>query len=83
MTKLEMMKENKAKYLKCQLWASQQDGLSKFVATEITLRWIKGRNWEGGLGNGKDSQKAFERVMALGYTFEEVEAEFERQTEIF
>ena len=66
MTKFEIINENKAKYLKCQLWASQQDGLPKFVANEITLRWIKGRNWEGGLGNGKDSQKAFERVVSLG-----------------
>ena len=75
----ELMKVNKARYA----WLMEQieglEGLSKMVAETLTAKWIKGRKWEGGLGNGKDVDRMYEKLMDAGYSFEEIDAEFERQ----
>lgn len=79
MTKLELIRKNKKQYAELEAKIPAMKGLEKAVAENITLKWIKGNKWMGGLGAGMMGQRCFERVMNLGYDFEEVDAEFERQ----
>ena len=59
------MKENKAKYQYVQDNVDKlvKDKIDNAITKSLILRWIKGRNWEGGLGNGKDVNNMFERLM--------------------
>lgn len=85
MTKLEVIKKNKADYARMEkmIASGNMTALEKAVAKNITLKWIKGNNWMGGLGCGMASQKCYERVAELGYDFEEIDEVFERQTKMF
>lgn len=85
MTKLEIMRKNKADYAKMEkmIASGKMNALEKAVAENITLKWIKGNKWMGGLGCGMAEQRCFERVMRLGYDFEEIDEEFTRQMKMF
>jgi len=39
-----------------------KDKINKEISKTLVLRWIKGRNWEGGLGNGKDVDKMCDNI---------------------
>lgn len=85
MTKLELVKKNKADYAKMEkiIASGNMTIFEKAVAENITLKWIKGNKWMGGLGCGMAAERCYGRVMNLGYDFEEVDEEFERQTKMF
>lgn len=78
MTRLELIKENKARYAELQKRIPSMTGLEKAVAEHITLKWVKGSNWMGGLSDSV-ANKAYEKLEAMGYEFDEIDAEFERQ----
>ena len=80
MTRLELMNINKKRYADCLAKIEKMpDDIEKSVAIHITLHWIKGNKWMGGLGSGKSADRAFEKAMNNRWSFEEVDAEFERQ----
>jgi hypothetical protein len=60
-SKLDLMKLSKARYKYVQDNASKlvKDKIDLAITNSLILRWIKGRNWEGGLGSGKDVDKMF------------------------
>lgn len=76
MTRLEVMKVNKANYDKALTEiATLPAGLTKDVKQHLILTWIKGTNWMGGISDKKFSQIA----NTLPYTFEEIYDEFNKQ----
>ena len=54
-SKLEIMQANKKRYEFVTKNASKliKDDIDLEITNSIILRWIKGRNWEGGLGSDK------------------------------
>ena len=64
-SKLELMNQNKAKYQYVLDNKDKfiKDKIDKAITDTLILRWIKGRNWEGGLGNGKDVNNMWESLM--------------------
>ena len=60
-SKLEIMQANKKRYEFVTKNASKliKDDIDLEITNSIILRWIKGRNWEGGLGSGKDIDKLY------------------------
>lgn len=79
MTRLEVIKANKEAYSKFSDEIKNMAGIQKAVAENITLAWIKGVNWMGGLGDSK-AQRLYEKVEKLGYSLEEIDEEFIKQT---
>ena len=79
MTKLELMKQNKKRYAELEEKIESLSGIERDVAKHLTLNWIKGAKWEGGLGSGQRGQRCYERLMKMGYSFDEIDAEFDRQ----
>lgn len=65
-SKLELITQNKAWYKYVQDNADKlvKDKIDNAITKSLILRWIKGRNWEGGLGNGKDVNNMFEKLMS-------------------
>lgn len=78
MTGFEIMKENKKQYAMQVERNKQASGLTKLVGESVTLAWIKGRDWMGGLSDSV-ACKLYSRIMKLGYTFDEIDDEFNRQ----
>lgn len=78
MTKLEIITINKANYTKQMEKNETLTGLAKAVGQTLTLEWIKGNKWMGGLSDSK-ANKIYEKLMAQGYGFEEIDQEFENQ----
>lgn len=76
MTKLECINQNKASYSRIEKALSaisKNDKLTILVINELTLPWIKGTNWLGGMSDSKRN-KAYQRIMAQGYSYEAIEA---------
>ena len=83
MTKLAIIKKHKAEYTAVEAnIATMQNALEKAVAQHIILAWIKGSNWMGGLSDSM-ADKAYSKVVSMGYTWEQVDAEFSRQASKF
>ena len=82
MTRLEIMKAQKELYAKLIGIIPTLEGIEKAVAQEITLEWIKGNNWLGGISDSKYN-KASLRLENIGYTWEEIYKEFGRQMEVY
>lgn len=78
MTRLEVIKAHKKAYESLKTRAQGMSGIEKAVAENITLEWISNNKWMGGLNDSK-AQKLYEKVSGMGYTFDEIDAEFERQ----
>lgn len=79
MTKLEVMKKNQKNYAAMEKKIEgMENGLEKLVAVNITLKWIKGTKWMGGISDSV-VMKAYDKLMAMGYSFDEIDAEFQRQ----
>ena len=82
MSRLEIMKQNKKTYARFK--AEVIPELNKFerlVAENVTLAWIEGKNWMGGLPDYK-ADRLFGRLAKKGYTYEELYAEFDRQMSV-
>ena len=77
MTKLEVIKANKALYTKVVDEISKMpEGLAKAVKEHLILRWIKGNNWLGGLSD-TEANKAYSKLIELGYEdIDEIEGEY-------
>ena len=80
MTKLEVITENKKAYAKLEKKIPAMRGLEKAVAQNITLKWIKGNKWMGGISDTV-ANRSYDRLMAMGYDFEEIRREEDRQME--
>lgn len=78
MTRLEIMKLHKAEYEEYSKKIINMTGLTKLVAENLVLEWIKGNKWMGGLSDRK-AQTAYEKLFRLGYSFEEIDDEFNKQ----
>jgi hypothetical protein len=78
MTKLDIIRENKKAYADLEKKIPAMTGIEKAVAENLTLKWIKGNKWMGGLSDSVHT-KADEKLMAMGYELEEIEVEFNRQ----
>lgn len=79
MTKLEVMKTNQKNYAALEKRIEGMgNGLEKLVAVNITLKWIKGTKWMGGISDSV-AMKAYDKLMGMGYSFDEIDAEFQRQ----
>lgn len=65
-SRLELMNQNKAKfkYVQDNVDKLVKDKIDNAITKSLILRWIKGRNWEGGLGNGKDVNNMFDKLMS-------------------
>lgn len=82
MTKLEIMKEHKAQYSELENKIQTLTGIEKAVASTLTLAWIKGENWMGGISDRK-FDKIAERLVKDGFDEYEVMDEFDRQVKWF
>lgn len=82
MTKLDIIKQNKANYEECLKKIQHLGGLEKLVAENLILPWINGNKWMGGLSDSKASQ-IYEKLMNMGYSFDEIDDEFNKQIEKF
>ncbi len=89
-TRLEIMRENQAHYANLQeRIKTMTPGLERDVASTMTLNWIKGTNWIGGLNSAAES-KSWKQLARLGYDVAEFDSpdverilnEFDRQTEL-
>lgn len=78
MTKLEIITTNKANYNKQMAKNETLTGLAKAVGETLTLAWIKGNKWMGGLSDSK-ANKLYEKLMEEGYELEEIDQEFQNQ----
>lgn len=79
MTRLDVIKANKNKYAKMEAKIkTMPEGLEKLVSQNLTLKWIKGNNWLGGI-NDKVASVVFLKLTKMGFTFDEVDEEFNRQ----
>ena len=76
------MKENKERYAKCEEYIKTVSGLEKRVAETMTLAWIKGNAWMGGLADSK-ANKYIEKLMSEGYELDDILKEQERQINLF
>lgn len=85
MTNLEIIKKNKQDYAELLAKIPTMQGIERVVAENITLWWIKGSGgkWLGGFGGGRYADKLYERAAAYGYAFEELDAEFQRQSKAY
>ena len=77
MTRLEVMNENKKMFeyvsgLYNGMHRYSDHELDKIVVAQLIFPWIKGNKWMGGMSDSLRN-KAYERIMALGYTYEQVE----------
>lgn len=90
-TRLEIMRLNQAQYADLQERIKKMSpGLERDVASTITLNWIKGTNWMGGLNSAADT-KSWKQLARLGYDVEDYNSpdverimdEFHKQTEWF
>lgn len=65
-SRLDLMNINKKRYEYVQNNASKliKDDIDKAITDTLILRWVKGRNWEGGLGAGKDIDKMCDKLMS-------------------
>lgn len=79
MTYIDLMRMHKKEYAEVEEKIPFLSGIEKLVAKYLTLRWIKGYKWEGGLGNSRSVNDAYERIMKLGFTFEQIDEELQRQ----
>ena len=63
-SKLDLINLNKKRYEFVQKNSSKfiKDKIDKEITDSLILRWIKGKNWEGGLGNGRDVDKMIESI---------------------
>ncbi len=79
MKKIDIINKHKTDYamLEAKI-AKMPAGLERAVAQHVTLTWIKGTKWMGGLSDAA-AERAYSRVTAMGYSWEQVDAEFERQ----
>lgn len=89
MTRIELMRENKAQYERVsKLVEAMPDGFEKDVATAVTLLWIKGTNWMGGLDSATE-RKSDRMLKDMGYDTEDFDVidrimdEFHRQQEAY
>ena len=82
MTKLEIMTANKKAYAELEAQIKKMNGIEKVVAENLTLAWIKGNKWMGGLSDSK-ANKIYEKLMDMGYSFEEIDDEFQKQINKF
>lgn len=82
MTRFEIMEANKAHYEEYLKKIKGMTGLAKLVAENLVLAWIKGNKWMGGLSDSKYQSIYEKKFEKFGYTFEEVDEEFESQIEI-
>lgn len=80
MTRLEIMNDNKKEYAKLEKKILGMTGLEKAVAQHITLKWIKGNKWMGGISDSV-ANRAYDKLMAMGYEFKEIMKEESRQME--
>ena len=80
-SKLELITQNKAWYKYVQDNADKlvKDKIDNAITKSLILRWIKGRNWEGGLGNGKDVDNMFEKLMSqYGLDADDLDSRFDK-----
>ena len=83
-SRLEIMKEHQYMYKQFENKSNSYDKFRKLVAQNITLPWIKGYNWMGGISDSA-YQKGFEKIAkAMGEEpdykfFDKVDAEFVKQ----
>lgn len=82
MTKFEIIRQNKANYDKCLKEIPSLEGLEKLIAENLILPWIKGNKWMGGLSDSKFNH-IYKKLMNMGYSFDEIDDEFNRQIEKF
>ena len=78
LTRLETMREHKAQYSDLQQQIQGMTGLTKEVATHMTLKWIKGRDWLGGISDA-EYEKGSKIIQNHGYNSEDIDQEFNRQ----
>lgn len=81
MTKLDIIKKNKAQYSELESKIQTLTGIEKAVASTLTLAWIKGEKWMGGLSDRKFDSIA-ESLIKDGYDVDAVMDEFQRQIEL-
>lgn len=82
MTRLEIIKKNKELYRTFSEQIKDMTGLTKLVAETITLEWIKGNNWMGGISDSK-YEKLSDKLVAMGYDWIEIYQEFDYQITSF
>lgn len=78
MTKLDVIKENKANYEKVSRKLNGMSGLQKLVAQYLILPWLSGHNWLGGLSDTQGN-KAYAKIVSMGYDYRDIEKEEQRQ----
>lgn len=66
-SRIEVINQNKARYefVENNYKSICKTAYEKDLARNIILRWVKGKNWEGGLGNGKDIDKLIEKLAEI------------------
>lgn len=78
MTRLEIMKLNQKTYVDFSRQIDAMDGIAKAVAQTLTLTWIKGKKWMGGISDS-EYQKGADKLEAMGYAADDIMNEFDRQ----
>ena len=82
MTKMEIMNQNKKIYARFKAEVIPElNEFERLVAENITLAWIEGKNWMGGLADAK-ANRLFNKLSKKGYTYESLYDEFQRQTSV-
>ena len=79
MSRFEIMRENKAQYEVYSKKIAEMTGLTKLVAENLVLVWIKGNNWMGGISDSRYESIYERKLKRFGYTYEQVHEEFENQ----
>lgn len=78
MKRLEIVKENRRRHEAVREQLGSMSGLEKAVAENVILEWLSSNNWMGGLSDSR-AQKIYEKVARMGYSFEEIDTEFQKQ----
>ena len=82
MTRIEIMRCNKQAYADFSAKIAGMRGIQKAVAENLTLEWIKGNNWLGGLSDSR-YQKISDKLISAGYDEMEIYDEFDNQISKF
>ena len=83
MTKLGVINANRAAYTEVQNAMNSMNTLEKSVAEYITLVWLKGNKWHGGLSDAQYDKAIVTINQSTGASFDAIMAEADRQMAIF
>lgn len=79
MIRYELIKLHKQQYKEFSKKAEEYTNpLSKEVAKRLTLSWIKGVKWAGGLPDWMREKKT-QPLLKMGYTRDEIDVELDKQ----